>query len=368
MHVVIAPDKFKGVLSAREAAAAIAAGVRRAQPDATLTLRPMADGGEGTLDILVDAARGNRRQVEAHGPLGDPVTVVVGLVDQASRAVVELARVSGLSLVPPARRDVMRASTFGLGEVLRRVVESGLDRVTLAVGGSATVDGGAGMMQALGATFYDHRGHVIERPIGGGDLLDIRRFVWDRAPEGIADVAFTIAVDVLNPATGPGGAAAVFAPQKGADADGVKRLEAGLTHWADLLAEATGRDGRHEPGTGAAGGVALPLLALCSAQIEPGIDLVMEATQFAAALSTADLLITGEGRLDRQSTMGKVVGTLARTARAAGVPVAAIVGAVGEGAEECRAMLDGCYELGGPLEETAERLAAMGRRAAQEML
>jgi glycerate kinase len=357
MHVVIAPDKFKGVLDAGGAARAIAEGVRRARPAARVTLLPMADG-----------ARGNRRQVAAHGPLGEPMTVQVGLVEQASRAVVELASVSGLSLVPPDRRDVMRASTFGLGEVLRCVIEAGIEDVLLAVGGSATVDGGAGMLQALGATFHDHRGRVMDRPISGGDLLDIRRFAWDRAPEGIVDAVFTVAVDVLNPATGPDGAARVFAPQKGADAAGVKRLEAGLTHWADVLAAATGRDVRHEHGTGAAGGVALPLLALCTARIEPGIDLVIEAVGLSAALADADLLITGEGRLDRQSTMGKVVGTLARMARAAGVPVAAIVGAIGEGAEPCLAMLDRCIALDGPMERTRELLEAAGQRAAGELL
>lgn len=368
MRVVIAPDSFKGVLDARRVAQAMADGVRRARPPAEITAVPMADGGEGTLDVLVDAAGGNRRRMQARGPMGDPVEVTVGLIHQASTAVIELASVAGYTLVPAPRRDPLAASTYGLGETIRAAVDMEIEEIILAVGGSATVDGGAGMMQALGMTMLDAAGRTIATPVGGGQLAAIARFVWDRPPENFENVQFTIACDVLNPACGPNGAATVFGPQKGADPDGVRRLEKGLAHWADLLEAAAGRAIRHEPGTGAAGGVALPLLALANAALVPGVDLVSEATGLAGLVGGADLVITGEGRLDRQSMMGKVVGAVGRMSRAADVPCVAIVGAAGDGAEACLEVIDRFVTLDAPLEQTATRLAEAAGRVAAELL
>lgn len=362
MRVVVAPDSFKGVLDARAVARAVAEGVRRARPEAEVVAVPMADGGEGTLDVLVEAAGGNRRQVSAHGPMGDPVEVPIGLVREASAAVIELASVSGYAMVAEGRRDPMEASTYGLGEVIRVVVETDIEEIILAVGGSATVDGGAGMMQALGLTLLDTAGRVIPPPVGGGGLKRIARIEWGDPPANLENVQFTIACDVLNPACGPNGAARVFGPQKGADADGVRVLERGLGHWADLLEGMSGRVIRNEPGSGAAGAVALPLLALAQAALVPGVDLVIEATGLAGRVGGADLVITGEGRLDRQSMMGKVVGSVGRMARAAGVPCVAIVGAAGPGAEACLEVIDRYETLDAPIEQTALRLAEVARR------
>lgn len=368
MKIVIAPDSFKGVLDARSAAEAMAEGVRRARPDATIVTLPMADGGEGTLEILIASHNGQRRRATAHGPLGEPVDVTVGLIHDASTAVIEIANVCGYSLIAPDQRDPLRTSTFGLGEVIRTVIESEIQHIILALGGSATVDGGAGMMQALGMTLLDRDCSPIREHIGGGRLCEIDRIVWNTAPAGIDEVQLTIACDVLNPACGPNGAAVVFGPQKGADAEGVKRLDAGLLHWANLLEDYCARRWRDEPGTGAAGGVALPLLSLTNAMIIPGVDLIAEAVGLANAVSDADLVLTGEGRIDRQSMMGKVVGAVGRMAKTADVPCVAICGIAGEGAEECLSVLDSYQTLDAPVAETKDRLAAAAAEVAARMV
>jgi glycerate kinase len=368
MRVVIAPDSFKGVLDAQSAAEAIAAGVRRARPGAEIDLVPMADGGEGSLDVLVDAARGHRRRAPAHGPLGDEIDVTIGLINDAATAVIEMARVSGYALVPAHPRDPLRATTFGLGEAIRAVVDAQIEDVILCIGGSATIDGGAGMMQALGLSLRDAAGRPLREPVGGGMLCDIHRISWDAPPPNIENVQFTIAHDVLNPACGPSGAAAVFGPQKGADAAAVALLDRGLEHWAKILGQACGRRIRDEPGTGAAGGVALPLLALANASLVPGVDLVCQAVDLVSRMAGARLVLTGEGRIDRQSLMGKVVGAVGRMARSANVPCVAICGAAGEGADECLAVLDAFRTLDAPLDKTGDRLAEVAAQTAEEML
>jgi glycerate kinase len=396
MRIIVAPDKFKGVLDARSAAQAIAEGVLRARPHAEVPVVPMADGGEGTLGALLTALTGNRRIVRATGPLGDPVEATIGLINQATTAVIELASISGYTLVPPDRRDPLQTSTYGLGEVIRTVIECGIEEIIIALGGSATVDGGIGMMQALGMTFLDRagrlmpggqegagtsqdgsvaslRGHrlgaspLLPRGLAGGDLLDVSRISWDHPPENIEHVQFTVACDVLNPACGPNGAAAVFGPQKGADPEGVQLLERGLSHWVDLLEGAGGRVIRNEPGTGAAGGVALPLLALTHAAVIPGVDLVSESYGLTDLIAGADLVITGEGRLDRQSMMGKVVGAVARMSRAAGVRCVALVGATGPGAKDCLSLLDRYETLDAPFDQTAGRLSELAERLARDL-
>lgn len=367
-RVVVAPCSFKGVLTARQAGEAIALGIRRARPEARIDVVPMADGGEGTLDVLVDAEKGNRRRVAAHGPLGEPIEAPVGLIRHATTAVIELASIAGYAMVSAGGRDPLKTSTFGVGEVIRTAVDSEIEEIILTLGGSATVDGGAGMMQALGMIFFDREGRLMDSPVAGGDLIRIGRISWDHPPANIENVQFTIATDVLNPACGPKGAAAVFGPQKGADAEGVRVLEAGLSNWADLLEAICRRRIRDDPGTGAAGGVALPLLAMSSAMIVPGVDLVAEATGLAAKITGADLVITGEGCLDRQSMMGKAVGAVGRMCRAVDVRCVAIVGKTGEGVEECRAVLDRWYALDAPLDRTEGRLIEVAEQLAVENL
>lgn len=368
IRVVICPDSFKGVLTAREAADAIARGILLARPEVHVTTAPMADGGDGTLEVILQSQGGSRRRVVAHGPLMEPVEATVGLIRQASTAIVELAAVSGFALVPESLRNPIKTTTFGLGEVLRAAIETGVEEIILTVGGSATIDGGAGMMQGLGLTLLDRDGLPMKPGAAGGDLLNISYFVWDQPPEGMDGVQITIATDVLNPACGPHGAAAVFGPQKGADAAAIRQLNSGLAHWADLLEASSGRQLRDEPGAGAAGGVALPLIALCNAELTPGVDLVSQMLGLASLIGDADLVITGEGRLDRQSMMGKVVGAVGRMCRAAEVPCVAIVGTRGEGAEECMSVLDGAYSLDGPVEESSDRLEAVARDVACRML
>jgi len=365
MRVVVAPDSFKGVLDAPAAAEAIAAGVRRARPDAEIDVVPMADGGEGTLDCLLAAGGGNRRRVATHGPLGDEVTATVGLIDQAATAVVELAKAAGYGLVPDDKRDPLVTTTYGVGEILRVVCEAEIETVILTVGGSATVDGGAGMMQALGLALHDRAGRVIPPGIAGGQLLDIAEIAWNNPPPGLDAVSFTVAHDVLNPACGPNGAAAVFGPQKGADASAVRCLADGLEHWADLLEPIAGRSVRSEPGTGAAGAVALPLLALLTADLVPGVDVLCEANGLPGRIAGADLVLTGEGCLDGQSRMGKVVGAVGRLAKAVGVPCVALVGTTGPGADRCLDVLDRYVSLDAPIGETAERLTLVAEQVAR---
>ncbi len=379
MRIVAAPDSFKGSLDAAAAVQSIAEGILEVQPGCEVTLAPMADGGEGTLDALVNAAGGRRRRVPTTGPLGDPVEAIVGLLHDATTAVIELASAAGYHLVPHDQRDPLKTTTYGLGRVIRTAIESGVESIILGLGGSATVDGGAGMMQALGLRLTDldgrpftrvdkDTGTIVHQPITGGELNRIGKVVWHDPPENIEHVHFTIAHDVLNPACGPTGAAAVFAPQKGASPQAVQTLDQGLSHWADVLERLAGRSLRNEPGTGAAGGAALPMLALLDASLVPGVDLVMEAIGLVDAIADADLVITGEGRLDRQSLMGKVVGAVGRACCAADVPCAAIVGTAGEGAGECLTVLDRYTALDCPLDQTAQRLTEAAARIAGEML
>lgn len=353
MRIVVAPDSFKGSMSAGQVAAEIADAIDELRPDADVDCCPMADGGEGTLDVLLDAHHGQRRRVACHGPRGEPITADVGLIAQASTAVVELAAAAGLTLVPPAQRDPLSATTFGVGELIGAALDAQVDRIILALGGSATVDGGAGLAQALGLRLLDSLGNVLPSPISLRDLPRARSLDPTDLLERIRETEIVIAADVLNPLLGPDGAPRVFGPQKGADPAGVAQLEAALSHWVGLLEGLTGRALRDEPGVGAAGGAALPLLAFAQAQIVLGADLVMQAVELPRRVTGANLVITGEGRLDRQSLMGKVVGSVARLARAAGVRCAAVVGSLGPGHEEVARRLDAVASLTAPGEDAA---------------
>lgn len=345
MLIIIAPDSFTGSLDAVGVARAIAAGVSDARADATIECVPMADGGEGTLEVLLAARHGQRREATATGPLGEARTAPIGLIDGASAAVIELAAIAGLTLVPESQRNPLITTSYGVGELIRAALDTGVERIVLALGGSATVDGGAGMMQALGLTLLDHSGRAMPHVVGGGRLSQIASFSTELLDARLGETPITVAADVLSPLCGPNGAAAVFAPQKGADAAAVAELTRGLEHWAGLLEGFAGREIRDEPGAGAAGGAAAPLLALADAQIVPGIDLVIEAVGLRDRLAGADLVITGEGRLDAQSMMGKVVSGVARLARAADVPCAAIVGDVGPGHQLFRDLISPIISL-----------------------
>ncbi len=319
LHILVAPDSFKGSLTSVEVASAVAGGWRRARPDDGVRLAPLADGGEGTL-VAIDASGGWAwREAAAIDPLGRPIRARWLVRDGDTVAFVEMAAASGLSLVAPEARDAARATSQGTGDLLRAVLDAGIRDIALGIGGSATSDGGAGILRALGARVDDDLATV---DLAG---LDPR----------LAETRLRIACDVTNPLLGPLGAAATYGPQKGADPDLVRVLDARLARFADALEAATGRRERETPGAGAAGGVGFGLLCLtdrfASLELQPGVDLVMEEAGFDDALAAADLVITGEGRVDEQTAYGKTAFGVSRRARAAGTPCVVIGGGVTPG-------------------------------------
>lgn len=314
--VLVAPDKFKGSLTAAEVAAHVAAGLRRAVPGVAVETLPVADGGDGTVDAAV-AAGFERRETEVAGPLGRPVTAAFAV--RGDTAVVEMAEASGLRRLPAGTFAPLTASTHGSGELLRAALDSGARTVVLGVGGSATTDGGAGMLTALGARFLDERGEPVGP--GGGGLLDLGEADLTGLDPRLASVDLILAGDVDNPLTGPHGAAAVYGPQKGASPAEVTLLDAALTRLAAVLAP----DLASRPGAGAAGGVGYAALLL-GARFRAGIEVVLDVLGFADALDRADLVITGEGALDEQTLRGKAPAGVAAAARAAGKEVIAVCG------------------------------------------
>jgi glycerate 2-kinase len=327
MRVLAAPDKFRGTLSASEAADAIRRGWLRSRPSDDVSAIAMADGGEGTLQALVSALRGETFAATVMGPLGDPVNAQYGVVQapDGAIAVVEMARASGLGVLSPSRRDAVHATTFGTGELIRDALERHRPAaVLICIGGSATTDGGAGMAQALGARLLDRAGRDIGR--GGGALLDLDRIDLGPMARLIAGTRFLVASDVDNPLVGPNGAAFVYGPQKGASADDVQVLDRALRHLAAVVHRDVGIDLRELPGGGAAGGLGAGLMAFAGAHIRPGVDVVMEAVGLADRLADADVVVTGEGRFDAQSLHGKTVAGVVRAAADAGVPAILVCG------------------------------------------
>lgn len=315
---VIAPDSFKECLPARDVAAALAKGIRQVRPDAEIVTLPIADGGEGTLETV--SLPEERVTLTVTGPDGAPVPAVYAR--RGDLAIVEMARAAGITLVPPERRRAADMTTKGVGEQIRHAVENGARRVLLTVGGSCTNDGGCGMFAALGATFHRADGSAF-LPTGGtlSEIagIDLKNLIFNHTP-----CKFTVATDVRNPLLGPTGATRMFAPQKGATAGEIAAMENGMAHYADLLERACGQPVRERLGAGAGGGIAVPLLAFCGAEIVSGIEAVLGAVGFAEAVRGADAVLTGEGKLDRQSLLGKAVGGVVRAA--GNVPVYAFVG------------------------------------------
>ena len=305
-------------------------------PDAVVLEVPVADGGDGTVEALVSAKQGEYRVAEVDGPLGEPVKATFGLIDRGRTAVVELATASGLVLVPESRRDPRRASTYGFGQLLESARRTGARQVIAGIGGSATNDGGAGMAQALGYRLLDARGRDLPR--GGEALARLGRIDTSGFDPAWRKVAVEVACDVTNPLTGPHGASAVYGPQKGADPAAVRELNAALAHLAYVIKRDLGKDVAGVPGAGAAGGTGAGLIAFLDASLVPGGPLVVDAAGFDRALKGADLVITGEGRVDEQSAYGKAPGEVAKRARAAGVPVLLIAGGKGKGWEAMRGL------------------------------
>jgi glycerate kinase len=336
MKIVVAPNSFKGSLSASQAAAAIAQGVRQTLPDAEVVEIPVADGGEGTVEALVSARKGTYREVNVEGPLGDPVRASYGLIDEGRTAVVELASASGLTLIPSERRDPRRASTYGFGQLLEAARRQGLASIIAGIGGSATNDGGAGMAQALGYRLLDAGGRDLPR--GGADLAQLERIDPSGFDPGWRSVSVMVACDVTNPLTGPHGASYVYGPQKGADPGAVRDLDQALSHFAGVIEHDLGRQVADIPGAGAAGGAGAGLVAFLDARLVRGAPLVVDASGFDQALRGAGLVITGEGRVDGQTAFGKAPGEVARRAKAAGIQTLLLAGSKGPGWETLSSM------------------------------
>jgi glycerate 2-kinase len=329
MRLVIAPNAFKGSLSALDAATAIAEGVRAVASDADLVLVPIADGGDGTVEALVAATGGERRTVRVRGPLGEPVDADYGLIDDGSTAVVEMAKAAGLALVPLEKRDPRITTTYGVGELLQEAYDGGARHFIVGIGGSATNDGGAGLAQALGYHLLDEKGH--ELPPGGLVLKRLAGIHVGSVHANWKEAEVEVACDVTNPLTGPSGASAVYGPQKGATREMVAELEAALHHFAEVIRRDLGVDVEQLPGAGAAGGLGAGLVAFTGARLRPGAEMVMEALNLDERLKGADLVITGEGRLDSQTArFGKGPAAVARHSRSAGIRVVGIGGSVAD--------------------------------------
>jgi glycerate 2-kinase len=331
VKIIVAPNSFKGSLSATQAARAIALGVRQAFPDAEIIEIPVADGGDGTVEALVTARNGTYRWVNVDGPLGDPVLSPFGLIDTGRTAVVELAAASGFELITAARRDPRKTSTYGFGQLLDAARQAGASSVIAGIGGSATNDGGAGMAQALGYRLVDSAGRDLPR--GGIALLRLERIDSTGFDPTWHSVEINVACDVTNPLTGPQGASHVYGPQKGADPATVEELDRALGHLAEVFERDLGKRVADIPGAGAAGGTGAGLIAFLDAKLLRGAALVVDASGFDAALPGTDLVITGEGRADGQTAYGKAPGEVARRAHAAGIPTLLLAGSKGPGWE-----------------------------------
>lgn len=331
MRIVIAPDSFKGSMDARTVAEAFARGVRQVCPEAELDLVPMADGGEGTVAALVAATGGRIIEQTVSGPLGEPVSAFYGLLGDGETAVIEMAAASGLPLLPIERRNPLVTTTYGTGELIRTALDGGARSLIIGIGGSATVDGGVGMAQALGARFLNASG--VEIGPGGGALSSLAQVDLSGLDARLAKTKITVACDVDNPLTGPRGAAAVFGPQKGATPAMVETLDAALAHLAKVIRQDLGKDVEALPGAGAAGGLGAGLIAFLDAGLRPGVGIVVEASRLEERLAGAALCITGEGGTDHQTVLGKTPMGVARAAKAHGVPVLCLSGGLGRGYE-----------------------------------
>jgi glycerate 2-kinase len=378
MKILIAPDKFKGALSAREAAENIAKGLHDALPDATIEMVPMADGGEGTAEVIYNARGGFWLQCKAHDPLGREIDARYAWIADEKVAVIEMSEAAGMRRLSENEGDPIRATTFGVGEMILDAARRGAAEIIIGLGGSATNDGGFGMARALGFRFFsgpkELTGGVselakltrIEAPVAAGVSPANSTTQPTRLPPQLKIIA---AVDVKNPLLGENGATRVFGPQKGATKDDIDILERSLTRLADVVAKEFGIDYRNEPGAGAAGGLGFGLMSFCSAKIRPGFDVVAQAIALEAKIKDADVVITGEGSLDRQTLEGKTPAGVARLARKLDKPVVAIVGRATND-PEVREVFDAVYENARPgmsQEENMKRAAELLRENACEL-
>lgn len=363
MHILIAPDKFKGSLGAPAVAENIGAGLRDALPQADITLLPIADGGEGTARVICDAAGGEWHSCEVHDPLGRIVPARYGTIENGAKAVMDMSEASGLWRVLAAERDLMRASTFGVGEMLLDAVQRGAREIIIGLGGSATNDGGFGMARALGFRFLDGERSELKQ------ISDLLRLEKVERPAGLILPRITAAADVRNPLLGVGGASRVFGPQKGANADQVELLEGALARLADVITRDFGADHRNVEGSGAAGGLGFGLMSFCSAKVRSGFEIVAERIGLEEAVKETDVIITGEGRLDTQTLEGKAPAGVAQLARKYSKRIHAIAGSA-ENKPEVRGLFDTVLVLARPplsIAEASEHCGELLRARASEL-
>lgn len=382
MKIVIAPDSFKGSLSAEDVCRSMERGVLRAAPHAKVVKLPMADGGEGTVDALVLSTGGRKIRVKVRNPLGREITAEYGILGDGQTAVIEMASASGLTLIRPDERNPMRTTTYGTGQLIAYAVDKGCRRFIIGLGGSATNDGGMGMACALGYRFTDADGREL-RGIGE-NLVRLRHIDASGVSPLLRECSFTAACDVDNPLCGPAGAASVYGRQKGADDEMIAALDKGLLNFASVVKECLGADMDEVAGSGAAGGMGGGITAFLGGSLQSGIDMIIDASGLKDRLCGADLVLTGEGRIDSQTAHGKTLWGVAREASAPGVPVVAICGSLGEGYRELYASgftsimsiapgpisLESCIERAPELisnaAEAVVRMLVLSRRLQQE--
>lgn len=326
MKIVLAIDSFKGSLSSKEAEMAVSKVIRSRFPSCEIVSIPIADGGEGTLSVLLEVCQGTYRSVEAHNPCMERITAQYGISQDGQTAFIEMANVSGLPLIKESQKNPMKTTTFGTGELIKDALNQGCTRFIIGIGGSATNDAGAGMLQALGFHFLDKDGKKLGQ---GGEILSHIVSIDDTQKEPLlAKAHFTVACDVHNPFYGPNGAAYIYAKQKGADDAMIATLDKGMKSFARVIHSATGKDISHIPGSGAAGGLGGGMVAFLNAELTSGADLLLEICRFKEEITDADLIITGEGKIDRQSLMGKIPGKILQIGRERNIPVIALAGMV----------------------------------------
>ena len=337
MNILIAPDSFKDCLSAMEVAAALTRGIQKILPDTVCTLLPLADGGEGTVESVIDATGGKKVKLQVKDPLMREVSSFYGITGDGRTAVVEMAAASGIELLKENERDPWITSTFGTGQLIRDALDRGVKKILLGIGGSATNDGGAGMAQALGVQFNGKFGVISVQ--GGGALREVEQIQMEDLDRRVKQTEIVVACDVSNPLTGPQGASAVYGPQKGADGEMVQKLDGNLAHFAQLIRDQLGKEISEVPGAGAAGGLGAGLMAFLDARLLRGFDMIASVVGLEEKIREADLVITGEGKMDAQTRFGKTPFGVAQLARKGGKPVIGVAGTLEEDASAL-------YELG----------------------
>jgi len=373
MKIVIAPDSFKGSLTATEVADAIEIGFRAVYPDAEYVKVPMADGGEGTVQSLVDATSGTIINQSVIGPMGDMVPGFFGILGGSRTAVVEMAAASGIHLVKPEERNIYLASSFGTGQLINAALDHGCDKLIIGLGGSATNDGGMGMMKALGAQFLGQGDAPLAPDVRA--LLQLAKIDLQYLDHRLTKTEIVVACDVNNPLCGKNGASRIFGPQKGATEDDIVVLDKALARYGDVLAISTGRNIAVEPGAGAAGGLGAALIGLIDAVLKPGVDLVIEIVDLAKSLVDTNLVITGEGRIDSQTIHGKTPAGVAKIAKSHNLPIICIAGSVEDGADiihqmgidEIYSVIEGDYDLTEALIEAGHKLTQAAQKIAKSL-